>query len=298
VPFEILEWFGQVQNAELDVASSAPIDELCPFINKTCTKKFRDSSISGVCSVLTRVESGPVIICPNRLYGENYAVLGNVANLAFGQGHRVIHPDEFRTASHDGTSVVAFGHHFGKELRLHGHGARGNDFVDWILARISSSGDLKDFVAVEVQTIDTTGTYYPEVMKLRKGSDTVGQSKAGLNWRNVIKRILPQIIYKGHVLRREPLCSKGLFFICPSAVYGRIIENLGNNLLPYDNLQPGSITFMWYALSGPENGAFGLRHEGKFSTTVDQIALAFTSPANLPPQGVYEEAINAALGQL
>ena len=298
MPFEILEWFGNVPKSYVDDAQLAPLDERCPYINTTCTKKFRDASISGVCSVLTTVATGPVIICPNRLYGENYAVLGHVANLAFGEGHRIIHPDEFTTVSHDGRNVVAFGHHFGRELRLHGQGARGNDFVDWVLARISCSGELTDFVAVEVQTIDTTGSYYSEVVELRNGNNRINRSRAGLNWRNVIKRILPQIIYKCHVLRREPLCSKGLFFICPSAVYGRIIENLGNNLLPYDNLQPGSITFMWYGLAGPENGTFRLHHEGTFSTTVDQIALAFTSPTNLPPQGVYEEAINAALGQL
>ena len=298
MPFEILEWFGQVPKANIADAQADLPDERCPFIGRICTKKFRDSSVSGVCSVLTGAESGPVIICPNRLYGENYAVLGHVANLAFGDGHRIIHPNEFTTVRHDGRNVVAFGHHFGKELRLPGQGGRGNDFVDWVLARIAPSGDLGDFVAVEVQTIDTTGTYYPEVMELRKGIYTAGRSKAGLNWRNVIKRILPQIIYKGHVLRREPLCSKGLFFVCPSAVYSRIIENLGNNLLRYDNLQPGSITFMWYALSGPQNENFRLHHEGTFSTTVDQVALAFTSPANLPPQGVYEEAIKAALGQL
>lgn len=285
MPFEILEWFGQVPKADFGGGPMAPLDERCPFINRTCTKKFRDSSVSGVCSVLTGAESEPVIICPNRLYGEDYAVLGHVANLAFGEGHRIIHPNEFTTVRHDGRNVVAFGHHFGKELRLPGQGRRGNDFVDWVLARISHSGDLSDFVAVEVQTIDTTGTYYPEVVELRQGNNRINRSKAGLNWRNVIKRILPQIIYKGHVLRREPLCSKGLFFICPSAVYSRIIENLGNNLLPYNNLQPGSITFMWYALSGPEEGAFKLHHEGTFSTTVDQIALAFTSPSNLPPPG-------------
>lgn len=36
---------------------------------------------------------------------------------------------------------------------------------------------------------------------------------------------------------------------------------------------------------------------GQFTTTVDQVALAFTSPMNLPKQSVYEAAINAALGR-
>jgi len=33
----------------------------------------------------------------------------------------------------------------------------------------------------------------------------------------------------------------------------------------------------------------------QFTTTIDQIALAFTSPANLPPAGVYQNAIQAEL---
>jgi len=39
----------------------------------------------------------------------------------------------------------------------------------------------------------------------------------------------------------------------------------------------------------------GLRCGGIFTTTVDQVALAFTSPSNLPPQNVYEQAIREAL---
>jgi hypothetical protein len=31
------------------------------------------------------------------------------------------------------------------------------------------------------------------------------------------------------------------------------------------------------------------------TTTVDQVALAFTSPSNLPEPGVYEQAIRAEL---
>ena len=298
MPLDISEWFGYDLAVQSEQAQSARLSERCPFIDAACTKKFRDASVSGVCLVAIGGEATPVITCPNRLYMGNYAVLGHVANLAFGDGHRVIHPNQYRTVSHSGNNVVAFGKHFGRELRLRGRGGRGSDFVDWILARISTNGQLEEFVAVEIQAIDTTGTYYPEVLKLRDGAASVGRSNAGLNWRNVIKRILPQLIYKGHVLRREPLCSKGLFFICPSAVYSRILGNLGNNLLPYENLQPGSITFMWYALPAADDIIRPIDHEGTFSTTVDQIALAFTAPANLPPQGVYEQEIRAALDRL
>lgn len=125
--------------------------------------------------------------------------------------------------------MAVFGQKWGRELRLPKRQGRGSYFVDWILARLSPTFDLIDFTAVEVQTIDTTGNYREEFRALAEQRDFVGKSTASPNRENVNKRILPQIIYKGHVLRREPKCSKGLFFVSPTPVYERIRERLGGN---------------------------------------------------------------------
>jgi hypothetical protein len=56
---------------------------------------------------------------------------------------------------------------------------------------------------------------------------------------------------------------------------------------------------MWYDI-GPEVEAGRqreLKSGGKFTTTIDQVALAFTAPSNLPPAQVYENAIRASLQQ-
>jgi len=271
---------------------SAREDEYCPYISSTCTKHFSDRSLSGACSAQLKSIAEPVVICPNRLYADNYAILQDVTTLAFGPGLTIVHPEEFRHQSQGTGAVVAFGKGFGKELRK---GGRGAYFVDWILARVGPKKELAEFVAVEVQTIDTTGTYRPEVQQLRLGERNTGVSKAGLNWENVNKRILPQIIYKGHVLRRESMCRRGLFFVCPTEVYGRVSERLGGNLLQYSNLQPGSVTFMWYGVRPFKSGIRSLYRAGEFRTTVDQVALGFTAPSNLPPAGVYEDAIRKEL---
>ena len=189
-----------------------------------------------------------------------------------------------------------FGKRWGKELRLPNRGRSGGYFVDWVLARLDDGGNLMEFVAVGVQSIDTTGNYQSERNAYLRGEDFEGQSTAGFNWENVNKRILPQIIYKGHVLRRERLCRHGLFFVCPSPVYAKIRERMGGNLLSY-NLQPGALSLLWYDV-GPEVPAGQcrpLQQMGLFTTTVDQIALAFTSPSNLPAENVYETAILAEL---
>jgi len=94
------------------------------------------------------------------------------------------------------SDVIVFGKRWGKELRLPGRGARGGYFVDWILARLSRDHSLAEFVAVELQTMDTTGSYEAEVRAYLGGKTEAAPSKAGINWENVAKRILPQIIFK------------------------------------------------------------------------------------------------------
>ena len=54
---------------------------------------------------------------------------------------------------------------------------------------------------------------------------------------------------------------------------------------------------MW-GLKSLTDGIRLLTPEGQFTTTIDQVALAFTAPANLPPAGVYEQAIQAELENL
>ncbi len=164
---------------------------------------------------------------------------------------------------------------------------------------IGKSGQMSEFVAAEVQAIDTTGNYREERNAYMKGATFSGSSKAGLNWENVSKRILPQIIYKGHVLRHEQLCKKGLFFICPTPVYQRIQERLGKSMGSY-HFQPGALTFHWYNVgaSAPTGSTRSLDYEGQFTTTVDQVANAFTSPSNLPPAGVYQRAIEDELARV
>lgn len=293
----IVEFFGYKPEDQSVDARRARTEQRCPFLGGSCQKTLSDGTASGACTLKPRT-SGPVICCPYRLYAHEYAVLADVAKIAFGDavelvpGHlarqRVVQPGKVR--------VAVFGKRWGKELRLPNRGRSGGYFVDWVLARLDDDGELVEFVAVEVQSIDTTGNYQAERNAYLHGESFAGQSTAGFNWENVNKRILPQIIYKGHVLRRERLCRHGLFFVCPSPVYAKIRERLGGNLLSY-NLQPGSLSLLWYDL-GPEvsdGQCRALQQMGVFTTTVDQIALAFTSPSNLPAENVYEAAILAEL---
>ncbi|MEQ1650019.1 MAG: NotI family restriction endonuclease [Hyphomicrobiaceae bacterium] len=299
----IVEFFGY---APLDSAGfQFATDKKCPFTKFDCTKPNH-----GSCT-LEQLDGRAVICCPNRLYAERYQILTDVAQIAFGGTPILQRASDLRRKLQDGTltgeEVAVFGRNWNQELAIPRPKSSGKGtssfYVDWVLASIDKNGKLKAFTAVEVQTIDTTGNYSEQAtayfarqpFKDQKGRQP-GFSNSGFNWENVSKRILPQLIYKGHVLRGEEKCSKGLFFICPTAVLERIKERLGNKLKSYP-VGNGTITFRSYDV-GPDTGSGRKRKLAfveSFTTTVDQVAVAFTSPTNLPENGVYESAIEAAL---
>lgn len=289
----IIEFFGFSPQDNSAAAKHARAKKECPFLGAQCTKTLSDGEISGACTLKPKT-AGPVICCPVRLYAKNYQILHDIARVAFGREIPLLPGNAINKRK--GECIAVFGKGWGKELRLPTRGRSGAYFVDWVLARLDAKGDLIDFVAVEVQSIDTTGNYRPERAAYLKERPFAGTSTAGFNWENVNKRILPQIIYKGHVLRQEPLCQKGLFFVCPTPVYNKISERLGGGLRPYPT-QPGALTIMWYDIGPPvpPGAQRELVSVGHFTTTIDQVAMAFTAPSNLPPPQVYENAIRAEL---
>ncbi|WP_288349890.1 NotI family restriction endonuclease [uncultured Thalassospira sp.] len=295
----IWDFFGYRAIDQSETAKTAIKEEVCPFLNDICEKTFNDKTVAGVCAVKP-VTSPPVICCPIRLYANGYKVLQDVVDRAFVPGLKLIPGREALSYVHERREecVAVFGQRWGGELRLPQKDGRRSYFVDWILARISERGELVEFVAVEVQTIDTTGTYRNGYEAL-KNNGTVEKTTAGLNWENVSKRILPQLIYKGQVLQRENLCKKGLFFICPEPVLKRVTDRLGGQeALSRYPLQPASLTFLAYNYSEVghvEGEGLVLEQTSSHSTTVYKVQEAFNN-VTLPDENVYQEAIIKALG--
>ena len=198
-----------------------------------------------------------------------------------------------------GGAVAVFGHGWGGELRLPKRNGSGSYFVDWVLARLDGMGQLVDFTAVEVQTIDTTGKYSDARRALMKDRSIVSDT-VGLNWENVIKRIVTQVIYKGQVLQREEQCKTGLYFVCPKPVYDKALSRLGGKAnLPSFPTQPASIHFLAYDYSTPfPDVPFGeivpLDFLEEHCTTVYKLQEAF-SAINLPEGNVYSNAIRKCL---
>lgn len=295
----VVDWFGfRAIDGSTGAASAATL-HYCPFIDDRCEKVFRDGLVAGVCSLKQSTREA-VVCCPNRLYGDDYKILRDIAAIAFGSGlDLVAGPDAQQKAIELGSPVVGvFGKRWGGELRLPQRNGTGSYFVDWILALVSPTG-LEQFVAIEVQTIDTTGNYRGSIDALRNGRQ-ITDSSAAFNWENVNKRILPQVIYKGNVLQREQKCLGGLFFVTPKPIYERIMDRLignGQQLASYP-LGPGAVTFLSYDpdwSSSVDGAPAPLVQTARLTTSVVQIAQAFIGVTNLPPMGAYETAIEAAL---
>lgn len=297
----VYEFFGYRASDRSDIAVATAGSGTCPFIGDTCQKTLSDGTISGVCTVKP-VTTAPVICCPIRLYADEYKILKDIAARAFSDDLPLVAGGRaYAEARRSGFPVVAvFGKRWGGELRLPQKDGVGNYYVDWVLGLLDGEGELTEFVAVEVQTIDTTGNYRASRDGLLGSAREVVQSTVGLNWENVNKRIIPQLVYKGQVLQREAKCRKGLFFVCPTPVYDKIMGRLGGeeNLVKYA-LQPASITFLaydlWEATPTPDGTPLNVELDKVRSTTVYKVQEAFNN-VTLPGENVYEIAIKAALG--
>lgn len=295
----IAEFFGYQADDASDEAVACAALKKCPFLNGPCAKILsRSGEFSGVCALRQNSPSAPnVICCPIRIYADDYKMLREISQLAFKRDLNLYSGRlAVAKAKLEGGAVAVFGHRWGGELRLPKRNGVGSYFVDWVLARLDERGELAEFTAIEVQTIDTTGNYRNARLALLERRELVSCT-ASLNWENVSKRILPQLIYKGQVLQREDFCKTGLFFVCPGEVWNRVIQRLGGeDRLPSFPTQPASVHFIAYDyLTAPQKGKITpLGIVRKHSTTVYKLQEAF-STLNLPEGNVYRDAICKSL---
>lgn len=297
----IAEFFGYKAEDDSDAALLAIAQNQCPFLESRCTKILsRDNTRSGVCAIRQKTQGSPdIICCPIRMYSENYKMLKLISRQAFGEDLNLYSGRmAVSRAIEEGGAIAVFGHGWGGELRLPQRKGTGAYFVDWVLARLNEKGKLKELTAIEVQTIDTTGSYREARLALMKDRIVI-KDTVGLNWENVSKRIIPQLIYKGQVLQREDLCKTGLFFVCPKPVYDRVLNRLGGvEKIPAFPSQPASIHFVAYDYVIDNGTKFGeirpLEILEEHCTTVYKVQEAFSS-MNLPEGNVYRNAIMKSL---
>ncbi len=269
---DIVELFGYAPDDVSESATRAWREKMCPFSGQTCTKWNHDQSqIYGTCSVSLGVskEVGvEVVICPTRLYASDYEVLKVIARAVWPNVPTVLiggSAAELRVRLREsGEAIVGFGHNSVSEVQVESAG--GMSF-DWILQRYEVSGSAReweprDFVAIEVQSIDTTGNYRENLaaygaIKTGQRVQAVPTSEHGLNWANVHKRLIPQLVRKGNLVG---MCerSKGFFFVVPKIVFSKFQQVIGS-LESRSSHARGNISILQVSL-GPIVGSGGRRN--------------------------------------
>lgn len=163
MPLTITETFGYLATDLSDAARTQRKSLICPFTKKECWKKFRSGGVVNGTCVVKPPKSPEVIICPDRLYADGFRVLSEVAKEAFDREMKLIGPSDLQGTRDVGDRIVVFGKRWGKELRVPKNASDASGYsADWILAHVDEAGRLQDFVPVEVQTMDTTGSYQGE----------------------------------------------------------------------------------------------------------------------------------------
>ena len=193
---KISEFFGlYCNNTELNFREAMD-SQICPYTNRICTKMRKsDPDIKiGTCSV--KYQNKDVIICPFRLLEHNQIFIDCLHLLTM--------------------------HEPGNELYLIPEVQIPGGHVDYFLVS-AKDGKVKDFIGIELQTMDTTGTVWPERQKFLNEQgiqvspeDLSAKKSFGMNWKMTLKTILIQMHHKSETFEH---LNKHLVLIIQKPLY-------------------------------------------------------------------------------
>ncbi len=177
MPYDPTEFLGEILGRPAAKGfEPAAHDYECPFLGTRCIK--RSTSLGKepypVCSIRRKISGDPkqVCVCPKRFYSVDF--LTDVVSHCW-PGDPPANPQ------------------IAREVKMTGFGN-----VDFVIADIGQGGAIKDFLSVELQAIDITGSVRLAYEALRAGRDVDRRPTYGLNWGNVYKRYITQLIRKGY----------------------------------------------------------------------------------------------------
>ncbi len=244
-----------------DINWSRIIDsQQCRYSSKKCFKVRKsqaDISI-GTCTVQYGKEKRDVIICPHRLL-ERKQIFVDCLHLL--------------------TS-----HTPGNELHLIPEVFIPGGSVDYFLVSTDSNRKVKDFVGIELQTMDTTGTIWPErELTLKemglKDLEVIDNKTFGMNWKMTAKTILVQLHHKINTF--ESL-NKHLVLVIQDCLLDYIKKEFSFSHISTQALLGESMHFHAYNLK-KEKQDYKLVLESRYSTNSEGISklLGLNANANL-----------------
>lgn len=172
----IVELYGHPGDLALDWNEIAD-KQVCPLLGRKCLKNRKSEPEKTIGSCVVSHKGRDLLICPHRLLEQ-----------------KII----FRDCIHLLTK-----HEPGNEYHVVAEIGTAAGNIDYMLASVRK-GKVVDFVGIELQTLDTTGTLYPhrERFLSDRGKNDIDQSLVnsnkpfGINWKMTAKTILMQLHHK------------------------------------------------------------------------------------------------------
>lgn len=232
------DWEGIIQN------------QLCIYTNTNCFKvRKSEPEISiGTCTVNYGKECRNIIICPNRLLQKNQV---------------------FTDCIH-----LLTNHEPGNEFHVVSEVSVPGGSVDYFLVSVKNK-KAKDFVGIEFQTLDTTGTVYPERQRLLQelgfkvaDKDVNSTKPFGMNWKMTAKTILVQLHHKIDTFEH---IGKHLVLIVQDCLLDYMKKEFNFDHLAEPSKTGNSMHIHAYSLN-PDSSSFKLELVKRLSTDSEGIA--------------------------
>lgn len=233
----------------------------CPYIKARCPKRSTQlpDEPYPVCSLWrgtgpkTDPQKDLIFVCPKRFYAVDF--LTEVIKHCWA-GETPANP------------MVA------PEVKMEGFGN-----VDFVIADVGQDGEVGQFLSVELQAIDITGSAFKAYQALRMGDDLGKKPTYGFNWDNVYKRYITQLIRKGYFHHHW---KSKIVAVIPEQVYVYIKSRAGF-MRSTDVKSPDvNIIFMTYCLEEDPT------RPGEYRPRL--VTVEGTSHSNLQNAILYREA--------
>lgn len=247
----VAELFGRSALSQGEDWSEIIDGQECPFLGKGCykTRKSNPETAIGSCTVLHGRAQVPILICPARLLERRQIFTDCLHLLALHEPGNELH-------------VVP-------EVQIPG----GN--VDYFLVS-ARNDDVADFAGVELQTLDTSGTAWPERQRLlralglpREDSAEDSEKRFGINWKMTAKTILMQMHHK---VRTFEHLRKKLVLVLQDVLMDYMLRKFDFAHLRDPASNGHSMHFHVYGIEQRPDDSYGLFFSGRRSTDGDGIA--------------------------
>ena len=258
------EVFGHPIDVDSEEARDHQGRHWCPFVDDECDKRSRLIDYPmGVCSV--RYDEEIVALSPRRLLQDNI-VFYDIAD------------HYFETRS----DLLVF-----PEVSI--PGARNLGIFDYVMVKHKPlSSEIEDFVAIELQTGQTTntGSLVKALEDFMQGNDIIGTSYGfGLNLADIWKRAFTQILTEGIVMERW---RHKIYWVVQEPVYRDFLDRYRLHGMTYDPSH--NTVFSIYDLKR-EGDEYRLCQTRVESSSVDNLFDAFRTNLEVPPKQAFVEKL-------